>query len=368
MDRRRRLKRASLGRVLVVIAVLGTLAGCGGDEPAATEEKAATGGGTEKVELLLSYQRSIAFIGEIMAQEDGYFADEGLEVEPLSTEGGSFVTQQLIAGNKKFGITDAMNLDIAVSKGSPLRSIWEHSRDVILIAAPEDSDVQTVEDLAGKSLGISDPGGGEANFVKAVLEDADVADKVELPAVGAGGPAVLAALESGKIAGYAGFTNDLAGVEAIGMKFRNILPEEHRGLGSTVLTMTQESFDNEADRETAIKIARAWTRGDVAALVDPERALTVACKYVPEECTDMKVARAFMNATLNSIAVREGLKPGEFDHAGLQKEAELLGEKVLGDEPVDFEHVFTNEFADEINSFDEPAYTPGPPKLLEIDG
>ena len=373
----RRTRRSSLWSLAVLVALIAALvvAGCGDDDDGGSggggEDKAAADGGGEvqKVDLLLSYQRSIAFIGEIIAQENGYFADENLEVEPVATEGGQFVVQQVIAGNQKFGLAGAQNVDVGISQGSALKAIWEHDRDIILIGTPADSGVDGIPDLEGKALGITDPGSGEVNLINGVLEEAGIRGKVDMPAVGPGGPAAFAALESGKIAAYSGYTNDLAAIEAEGLKMKNILPENFKGLPNNTLFMSEDTYNNADDLETAIKIARAWNRGTVFALNDPEAALKIACdKYVPEECKDMNVARAFMNATLNGIKPREGSPLGTFDYPSLEQQAGLLSEKDLGPEPIDFETVFPNDSIEEINNFDEPKLNPDAPKLLSVEG
>jgi NitT/TauT family transport system substrate-binding protein len=368
----RRTKWPLAAALAVLAALMLAVAGCGDDDESDDGGGGGGGGGaqaeeTKQVELLLSYQRSIAFIGEIIAQENGYFADENLEVKVTPTEGGQFVIQQVIAGNQKFGLAGTQNVDVGVSQGSPLRAIWEHDRDIILIAAPADSDVESVEDLAGKSLGITDPGSGEISFVNGVLEGAGVRGEVEMPAIGYG-PSAFAALESGKVAAYSGYTNDIAALEAEGLKMKNILPEEFRGQPNNSLFALQETVENPDDRETMVKIARAWTRGTIFTLNDPEAALKIACEYVPEECKDMNAARAFMNATLNGIKPREGAEPGEFDYPSLETQAGLLSEQDLGPEKINFEEVFTNDYIGEINDFSEPKLDPDAPQLLKVEG
>jgi NitT/TauT family transport system substrate-binding protein len=368
-----RRRQWPLASTLAILAALVLAAGGCGDDDDDGNGGGGAGGGetqaeeTQQVELLLSYQRSIAFIGEIIAQENGYFADENLEVDVTPTEGGQFVIQQVIAGNQKFGLAGTQNVDVGVSQGSPLRAIWEHDRDIILIAAPADSEVETVEDLAGKALGITDPGSGEISFVNGVLEGAGVRGEVDMPAIGYG-PSAYDALESGKVAAYSGYTNDIAALEAEGLAMKNILPEEFRGQPNNSLFATQDTIENPDDLETMIKIARAWTRGTVFALNDPEAALKIACEYVPEECKDMDAARAFMNATLNGIKPREGAELGEFNYEALETQAGLLSERDLGPEEINFEEVFTNDHIGQINDFTEPQLDPDAPQLLDVQG
>lgn len=315
-----------------------------------------------EVELMLSYQRSLAFIGEIMAQENGYFAEEGLAVTPQASEGGTFVVQQLIAGNIPFGLANTEATSVAASQGYPLVAVAEHDRDIILIGAPEGNGVTSIADLEGKSLGVTDPGGGEVGLVNAVLESEGLTGTVNTPAVGPGGPAVYNALETGEISAYAGFTNDLAGVEASGMKFINILPDEFRGLPANSFVLGTSATDE--DVETFTKLIRAWNRGTIDALNDPETALEVGCSYVPEECEDMATARSYLDATLNGIQPREGLPLGEFDYDAVALQAETLASASLGDEEIDFQAVFPNSYIEEINNFDTPVLSTDERPLL----
>ncbi|WP_353808631.1 ABC transporter substrate-binding protein [Agromyces sp. SYSU T00194] len=338
-----RLGSAALGTAAVVVA----LSGCAGT----TADTAADGEELQSVELMLSYQRSLAFIGEIMAQENGYFAEEGIELEPIASEGGTFVVQQLIAGNIPFGLANTEATEIAASQGYELEALAEHDRDIILIGAPVGGGVESVEDLEGKALGITDPGGGEVALVNAVLEAAGLSG-VDTPAVGPGGPAVYNALETGQIAAYAGFTNDLAAVEASGLTFANILPDEFRGLPANSFVLATDATDE--DKATFIKIVRAWTRGTIDALNDPELALEIGCSYVPEECEDMATARAYLDATLDGVQPREGLAMGEFDHDVLELQASVLAGSALGDEAIDFDAIFPNDAIEAINDFSTP--------------
>lgn len=313
--RRLQVPTLALAATLLALAV-----GCGGDdeEQAPSAATPASSGASEtqelkKVELLLPYQESIFFLGELMAQAKGYFAEEGLEVEALPSDGGGIVVQQVIAGKVKFAVTSPEPLMIAASKGAEIRGIAETDRGTIQITAPADG-AQSLEDLRGKKLGITEAGGGEVGFVKLVLEKAGLTDDVELLPVGAGGPAVYHALKNGRIAAYSGFTNDIAGVAAAGLELTNILPEEYAGLPSDEFVVMQETLDNPEDREIAIKIMRAWNKGTQFALENPEEALALACERVPEECQDEKIAQAFMDVSLGAVKPREGMDLGAHDY------------------------------------------------------
>jgi NitT/TauT family transport system substrate-binding protein len=345
--RRLQVPSLALAATLLLLA-----AGCGGDDEETPSASAPSSGSsetqeTQKVELLLPYQESIFFLGELMAQAKGYFAEEGLEVEALPSDGGGIVVQQLIAGKVKFAVTSPEPLMIAASKGAEIRGVAETDRGTIQITAPSDG-AQSLEDLRGKKLGITEAGGGEVGFVKLVLEKAGLTDDVELLPVGAGGPAVYHALKNGRIAAYSGFTNDIAGVAAAGLELTNILPEEYAGLPSDEFAVMQETLDDPADREIAIKIMRAWNKGTQFALENPEEALELACERVPEECQDEKIAQAFMDVSLGAVKPREGMDLGAHDYDAYKIVEDGLVAAEQMPKRIDLQAVFPDDLVSEM--------------------
>jgi ABC-type nitrate/sulfonate/bicarbonate transport system substrate-binding protein len=343
--------------VILVVPVL-ALSACGSSDDnssssastAAASSGSTTGGAKKSVQLMLPYQESIFFIGELMAQAKGYFADEGLEVKALPSDGGSFVVQQVAAGKVKYGLSAPEAAVIAAAKGIPVRGIAETDRGTILIGVPADSSVQSMQDLKGKAIGISGPGGGEVGLVKLVLQSEGLTGSVKLLPVGAGGPAVYHALKNGRIAGYAGYTNDIAGIEAAGLDLRNVIPEKYANLPSDEFILLQKTLDNPADRDVAVKLMRAWNRGTQFALENPDEALKLACERVKEECQDMKVAKAFMQVSLDAVKPRDGKELGAQSLEDLATVQEgLLSSKQIA-KKVDLGSVFTDDLIADINA------------------
>jgi NitT/TauT family transport system substrate-binding protein len=348
----RRSKAMRLLAVSATFALAAVAVACGDDDDEGGG--AASGGGDElqQVQFMLPYQDSISFIGLLVAK-DGCFAEEGLEVETLPSEGSDYVVQQLIAGNVKFGQTGADNILIANATGRPVRGIAQvGGRGIFSIVVPNDSDVQSVEDLRGKKLGVTDLGGGEIPLVKASIADAGLTEgeDVELAVVGEGGPAALNALQSGEIAAYAGANNDVAGMIAAGLEPRNIVAEKFLTVPTTEVAVMEETLQNEEDREIAIKIARCYRKGAEFAVENPDEAVGIACEQVPEECSDEKVRDAFLDAVLEAYAVPEGAEHYT-DH--VPKESyDLVQTTLAADEiaePQDLEEVFPDDYQDEIN-------------------
>jgi NitT/TauT family transport system substrate-binding protein len=341
---------------LALTALVALIAGCGGDDDGGGGGGASTGTGaeqtaqTKEVTFLLPFRESIAFIGLVVAQ-DRFYKELGLDVKTPATDGDSFVSQQLVAGREKFGLTGAPEVMIANTKDQDLVSVANVNRNIFTMVAPDGSGVTSVEGLRGKSLGVTDLGGGEMPLVKGVLADAGLKENedVKLTVVGEGGPAVASALKRGRIDAFAGAINDVAAIQASGAvaKLTPILPEKFNDLPSNVIVAKASTLQNQEDRDTAIKLAKGWRMGTEFAVNDPKAALDIACKRIPEDCQNMKVAQAYLD-----VAIAAEKPPQQWGFHDIEKNRtikdSIAAAQIKGD--VDLEKAFPNEYIDEVNA------------------
>src|SRR6056297_99028 len=109
----------------------------------------------------------------IIAQEKGYFADAGLEVEIIAPADPSAPPRMAAAGKADLALSYQPQLHLQVAEGLPLKRVGT------LIASPlncllvlEDGPIETVADLKGRKIGFSVAGVEEALLSK-LLGDAD---------------------------------------------------------------------------------------------------------------------------------------------------------------------------------------------------
>lgn len=343
------LRRTALLTLSLLTFGAAVAVGCGGDDDDATGAE----GEIQSVEMIVPFPPSIALLGLVMAQENGYFTDEGISLETsVATEGSGQVNQLMIAGREKFGRSGPDLTMIANAEGHDLRMPAIFARGIFTIETPVGSGIESIEDLEGKALGVTDLAGGEIGLVNQALASAGLEpdEDIELKVVGPGGPAAFRALETGEIAAYAAATNDFAAMEAVGLASESIVPEELVGLPSNGFVVSQETLDNEADRETVVKIIRAWLKGDQFARENPEEGLEIACEAVPEDCRDMDVAQAYFDRSVEVATPPDGLLPGETAPA---EDFETIQNALLegGDmsQPVDIAEVFPSDLVEEYN-------------------
>ncbi|KKK58261.1 hypothetical protein LCGC14_3046220, partial [marine sediment metagenome] len=99
----------------------------------------------------------------IVAQEQGYFADQDLEVEVIAPADPSDPPKMAAAGKADLAISYQPQLHLQVAEGLPLRRVGT------LVATPlncllvlEDGPIKTIADLAGRKVGFSVAGVEEA--------------------------------------------------------------------------------------------------------------------------------------------------------------------------------------------------------------
>lgn len=190
------------GRLRAALAVAGAVlvaaAGC-------RETPQAAGGqeGDGRVTIAVGGQAALVYLPTTLAQELGYYEDEGLDVTIEDFEGGSEALQSLLAGSADVvsGFYDH-TIQMA-AQGRELKAFVTMLRypGLKLVVAPDSADdVDSVRDLAGKTVGVTAPGSSTDLFLKFLLSKEGMdTDAASVTAIGATSTAV-AAMEQGQVA------------------------------------------------------------------------------------------------------------------------------------------------------------------------
>lgn len=107
------------------------------------------------VRLQLNWSHQAAFAGYYVAQAQGFYAAQNLEVEFLELNGETDFASQLAAGNFDFAIASSVEFGQAIALGSPLTAVaatFQISPEVLFALA--DSGITTVRDLPGRRVAI----------------------------------------------------------------------------------------------------------------------------------------------------------------------------------------------------------------------
>jgi NitT/TauT family transport system substrate-binding protein len=296
--------------MLCVGLVAFVVAGCGDDDD---DDDGGGGGGETAAEtapkevkdftITFPFQDSIIWSGyEIAKGSDGPMeVDAGLRPETQAVEGNSQTIQQLIAGKVDYAVTGSSEIFVANARGRKVYGLSNYYDNVFTVVATQDSGTKSIEDLRGKSIGVTDLGGGEIPLVNAVLADAGLepGKDVELKVVGPGGATAFRALKDGEVAAFGGAINDLVPLESQGLRFDIILPEDFAHLPSDYLAVSEDGLNDQQLIDMLKEFQKAWLTGVLYGEKYPEDGLARICKEVPEDCQDMEFAKGFYQSAID---------------------------------------------------------------------
>ena len=291
---------------LAILSLALLLAACGGSvgqpSPSAPELR--------EVTLLLGYRPDVQFAPFYVAQQEGFYADAGLEVVIEHRQAPD--VQRLVAdGQAQFGVADATDVMIARTAGIPIRyvSTLYRSFPVALIGAAE-----VVPDepagLAGLSIGTPGKFGSSWHALLALLDaggltEADVEIR-EYPQFNQ-----VDGLANGDVELITGFRNNdglraeerLGGTEMLTVDEAAPLPGPGLIAGDELL---------EADPELVRAFVEATAAAQAAVIEDPELGFAAAEEAVPAIGEEPDVARAILDATAQ-LWEGDGFQAGAID-------------------------------------------------------
>jgi NitT/TauT family transport system substrate-binding protein len=245
-----------------------------------------------------------------MAQEQGFYEAEGLDVVLNYSKGSSDAARQLAAGNVDWGIFSSAATMQTVQRGFPLKSIMQiYYPDTFDIVVPADSDVQTMADMAGKTIGLSDLAGGEVPMTRASIVETGLREgaDVKLVVAGEGDPTTIRSFTEGRIQAYAGAKRDLLLIPAQGIETRSITPEAIARFPGDALSVRAET--HESDPELLVKFVRATLKGWAWGMENDEEAFDLLkTKYAAASLGDNPVAPQFWELVKTYYTAPDGVE------------------------------------------------------------
>ena len=291
-------------RPLVILLSLALLA-CTAPAPETAEPDA-----PREVTLLLGYRPDVQFAPFYVAQQEGHFADAGLEVTIEHRQAPD--VQRLVAdGQAEFGVADATDVMIARTSGIPIRyiSTLYQSFPVALIGEAEVVPGDPAQ-LAGMSIGTPGQFGSSWHALLAILDagglgPSDVSIR-EYPQFNQ-----VDGLSNGDVELITGFrNNEPLRLEARGTEVGMLTVDEIAPLPGPGLIAGDELLAD--DPELVRAFAQAVAAAQAEVIADPEAGFAAAEEAVPTIAEDPEVARAVLDATVELWA-GDGFAGGAID-------------------------------------------------------
>lgn len=299
---------------------------------------------TEKVTVQLSWFHSVEYAGFYAAVEEGYYADENLEVTLVAGGPSVDALAQVENGSAQFGIGTGDSLIIANSQQRNLiglATIFRNNPLVIMSLA--NGPVQNPEDLSGKTVGVIAPDlstGWDVQtlFLLKTLEvDSETLNFVTINDYH--GANELTAENMDAMSGMFA-TNEPVQAEIDGIPVNLIYYKDYGvDVYSNVIFSTGEMATKNPDLVT--RLLRATMKGYQFAIENPERAAEISTKFDPS--LDIAFQTATMNSQIPFIATGDA-PIGTMDADVWETTQQILLDFEIIPVKVDLSTVYTNKF------------------------
>jgi putative hydroxymethylpyrimidine transport system substrate-binding protein len=200
--------------------VAAVVAGCGDDEPAAPES-------AEQVDLILDWFPNADHAGVYGAIEEGYFGEEGLDVNVVVPSDPAASLKQVGAGRAPFAISYEPEVLIARAAGVPVVAVGAVAvHPLNSVIARTDRGIARPADLEGKTVGVAGVPSDRPLLDAVVRADGGDPAKVETKNVGF---SLSPALAAGKVDAVIGayWNIELVELERQGVQAQAFRLEEH---------------------------------------------------------------------------------------------------------------------------------------------
>jgi NitT/TauT family transport system substrate-binding protein len=190
-------------RIAGLVAVLAAvLAGCGGDDsPSSASSTSGSGPEKSSVTIAITAPGSTGNIPLYIAQQKGWFKDEGLDVKLSGLNGGSDAITALVSGSADASTNIYNHALTTAQQGRSVESVLVFTRapGAAVFVGRKHPEVQSIKDMANLKIGVVSLGGATDLMIRYLFKQAGLdPSKAKLVTVGAGSQAVNA-LEQGQV-------------------------------------------------------------------------------------------------------------------------------------------------------------------------
>jgi len=292
------------------------------------------------ITVQLQWIHQAQFAGLYAADQNGYYAEEGLAV--TFVPGGSNVDSlsPLVEGSAQFGTATADQILLARAEGKPLKAFAVvYRRSPAVFMALSSSGITRPQDFAGKTIRTPAPNAATLHAMMANLGiSQDQYTEVDLPSD-------VEEFASGRIPVWGAYINALAlSVQRAGYEINIIYPDDYGvHFYSDTLIATDDFIAKNPD--LVRRFLRASLKGWIFAVENPDNVGPMVLKYAPD--ADPELANAQMIASIPLVNTGEDfigwMKPEVW--AGMEQ---TLREQGVITNPIDVQQTYTMQFLEEI--------------------
>jgi len=350
----RGLRQLGIAAALTIGLGVG-VAACGDEEEPAPAtsggSKSAASGEVKKVSFMLDYFHSETHSAFFAADEQGFYKEEGLEVDIQPGQGSTVTAQQVGEGNATFGWANATAVTQAVTKGAPIKAIasMRQLTDAGVMYWPNKG-ISSPADLAGKTCGVTAAGFVSLLFPEWAKNTGADESKIKTRVVDASAGSAL--FGSQKIDCFEGSVAQVFFYKPVDGATPQIFRFSDAGLNTLGFTLIASHDTLSSDADTAEKFVRATLKGWKYACANAEEVVPKTREHMEEpaydEATGVKILLAACE--LEHTPASQGKPLGYMAPEDWTSTLEILqsSPKLEVKDPPPAEDLYTNDIMDKV--------------------
>ncbi|MGJ9385009.1 ABC transporter substrate-binding protein [Salipaludibacillus sp. CF4.18] len=282
-----------------------------------------------------------------LADEKGWFDEAGLDFEYIPGSGGGDAVRNIISGNADIAFANVEAVLLALEQGEELRVIYNiYPENVFNIVSLKDSNINTMEDLRGKDVGVYSRASGTYQNLLVLLHQAGMTEE-DVNIIETGvlnfGPLMnnqvvaTAATDTGL---FDAQQNDIGEVDV--MEAKDVL-----NTPADVFVVTEDVFQEKEDM--LLRFLQVYRDSVNYTMDQPEEAAEIAVDAAidgQDKDRNIEIIHIRNKSSTNDELEEKGL--GWLNTEVLQEVEEVYYDLGLLEERVNIENFTTNEFVEQL--------------------
>ncbi|QDI93014.1 nitrate ABC transporter substrate-binding protein [Salicibibacter halophilus] len=283
-----------------------------------------------------------------LAEQEGWFEESGLDFEYIPGEGGGEAVRNIVAGNADIAFANLEAVLLAAQQGEDFKIIYNiYPDNVFNVVSLKENNIQSIEDLEGKDVGVYSLESGTYQNLQVMLYDAGMTEED------------VNVIETG-VLNFGPLINEQ--VDAAAATDTGLYDAKEQGLGDVnvmeakdvlntpadVFVVTEEIFEEE--RETLLEFLQVY-RDSAQHMMDYPDEAAAAAVGTAIDGEDEERNRAIIDIR-NEVSINEEMEERGLGWLNAKKMAEVEETYVdigLIDEPVGIAEMTTNELVEELD-------------------
>jgi NitT/TauT family transport system substrate-binding protein len=263
----------------------------------------------EQINVSLPNNSTCTIAAPHIAEQMGIYEDTDVQVSYVSAQGAVPAVAFLANGGADLVTLDPNEVYAMATAGQQGSLIYElMQQEAANIAVSADSDITSLEDLKGKTIGLAGDRDSATTAIALFTVGLTLED-VSTVVTGDSGPVVARALRDNQVQAFVGGPEDMAAIDANGIPLRYITPLlVSQSIGNSFVIWDDTI---EAKRDVVTKFLRGVAMANLATQIDPKATASMCAQVVPEEWEDPSVGWAIFNNSIRNLNLKRTKQWGE---------------------------------------------------------